>query len=229
MAYQFKADIDTEAFYYDPSTDYALNKLINSHPDFQQNLGYELEKRKKKILRYIILNYDMNTPLRRKHSNYFKRKVEAAKIAGFKYNKKEKRFANCVENILISKDDVVNAMIVRYVMYFHNQDYLRLVIFNEWLGNIARKEMSKGDIEKKNIDALNEISKGIEELTNKIFGTSEIDEESKELKQQLYKAMEEEKESLHPDEVAEQLQNDPNLFQESGDWMKKAEEEISKL
>lgn len=216
-------DLPLDVFYFNPSKDYELNKLEKSHPDFQVDLGGDLQKRKKTVLRYIVLNYDMNTPLRRKFSDYFYRKKEALRIAGFRLDPKTKRFSRPVENMMISKDPVVNAMIARYVMYFYNQDYIRLVTFYEWLGHLSGKKMDKSDVETKDIKAMNELSDAVEYLTNKIFGTGNVDEESKELKQKLYKAMEEKKKSLRPDDVAKQLQDDKDMFKDMGSWMDKAE------
>lgn len=216
-------DLNTEVFYYNPTKDYELKKLEKSHPDFQQNLVGDLQKRKKTVLRYIILNYDMNTPLRRKFPDYFYRKKEALKIAGFKVDSKTKRFNRSVENMIISKDPIVNAMIARYIMYFYNQDYIRLVTFYEWLGHLAGKGMEKSNVEGKDIKAMNDLSEAVEALTNKIFDIHGVDEESKELKQKLYKAMEEEKKNLRPDDVAKQLQDDKEMFKDMGSWMDKAE------
>jgi len=216
-------DFNMEVFYFNPVKNYELEKLENSHPDFQQDLGGDLQKRKKTVLRYIVLNYDMNTPLRRKFPDYFYRKKEALRIAGFKIDPKTKRFSRSVENMMISKDSVVNAMIARYVMYFYNQDYIRLVTFYEWLGHLSGKKMDKNDVNNTDIKAMNDLSDSVEQLTNKIFGTAGVDEESKELKQRLYKAMEEKKRSLRPDDVVKQLQDDKNMFNDMGGWMDKEE------
>lgn len=213
------SDFDLTQFQFDPSKDYELNKLIKSHQDFQQKLGADLEKQRKTILRYIILMYDIHSPLRIMFSEDFKRKREAAVLAGFKMKQKNRKLTPSLEDILIGKNPVVNEMIIRYVLGFYNPDYLRLVVFKEMLGQMARNSINGQNVTPQNIKAFNELSQSIEQLQDKIFGSRE----SKELKEELYKTLEEEYFNLHPDMVAKEMAENEKLFEGMGDDLEKGD------
>ena len=160
-----------------------------------------LKTHKKQILRYIILQYDKNTPLRYYYPNYYKRKMNAAVMAGFPRNAKTGRFSESVKDILIGNNDGVNRAIVRYVMQFFDNDYLMLVLWNEILGSRAADLMkTKNDknLSQTHIKAIKDIRTEIDTLTQKVFGGKE----NKNLEEELYKALEVEKDALHPDWVA---------------------------
>jgi hypothetical protein len=205
-----KEDIDGNVFLFNPLKDYELKKLENSHEDFQAEFG-DLDKHKKKIFRFIILNYDINTPLRVQYKDYFKRKGKAAIMAGFKVREDTGKFDDEVTHAMLGLNDVVNGMIVRYLMNFYNEDYLQLITFWEFFGQFARGQFTEQKT-KQNIQAIENIKKSITELTEKVFGGNE----SRELKKELYRALEMEKASMHPDYVAMELKEKKDMFKHEG-------------
>lgn len=201
-------DLDGSLFLYDPTKDTHIEKLKNSHEDFQLDLG-SLNNYRKKLLKFIILQYDLNTPLRIEYKDYFRRKANAALLAGFKRNKQSGKFKEDIANAMIGKNDEVNRMIVRYVMYFYNEDYLQLILYWEYLGTFGRGQLN-GNINSQTIRALDNIRETISKLTQRIFGG----DESVDLKQKLYKALDSEKNNLHPDNVTKDLKENPDMFAE---------------
>ena len=206
---------DYSVFLYDPSRYYTLDRLKDSHTDFKAGLPDELEKDRKKVLRYIILAYDINTPLRRMFPVYLTMKKEAAVMAGFKIDKKMKKFDDAVEDMIVGQDAGVNKMIVRYVMYFYNHKYLQLVVFNEVMGQLALQKMGTASFNTSEIKGFNEIGESIEKLTNEIFGGNE----SRELKKELHKLLEGEIEDLRPDIMAREVNKNPDLFKDMDKWL----------
>jgi hypothetical protein len=204
-------DIDGSVFLYDPTKDTEIEKLKNSHSDFQEDLE-KLNNYRKKLLKFIVLQYDIQSPLRIEYSDYFKRKANAAMMAGFKRNAKTGKFKEEIADAMIGNNDVVNKMIVRYVMNFYNEDYLQLIIYWEMFGRFGREQFIKG-ISPQSVNALNNIKETISQLTEKIFGGRE----TMELKKQLYRALDMEKENLHPDNIAKELSQNPDLFEEGID------------
>jgi len=201
-------DLDTSVFLYDPSKDHDLKKLQSSHEDFQAELD-GLNKDRKKILRFIILVFDKQTPLRLEFKDFFSRKGEAALMAGFKRTGKNKRFREDVEDAILGKNDKVNGMIVRYLMYFYDEDYMQLALYYQLFGIFGKEKMSEANISPQQINALNSIHKTIKELTQKLFGG----DESRELKAELYRSLSSETWNLHPDRVAEKLSEGEDLFE----------------
>lgn len=201
-------DINGDVFLYDVTKNTELEKLKNSHVDFQADLG-DLNKQRKQFLRFIILQYDLNTPLRLEYNDYFKRKANAALLAGFKRNKQSGKFKESVADAMVGKNDAINGMIIRYLMNFYNEDYLQLILYWEYLGQLGRNMLS--DLSPQKINVIDNMRKAIGSLTEKIFGGNE----SVELKQSLYRALDMEKNNLHPDNVTKDLQENSNLFKEA--------------
>jgi len=201
-------DINGDAFLYDPTKDVSLEKLKSNHVDFQADLG-DLNKQRKKLIRFIILQYDLNTPLRLEYNDYFKRKANAALLAGFKRNKQSGKFKESVADAMVGKNDAVNGMIIRYLMNFYNEDYLQLILYWEYLGQLGRNMLN--DLSPQKINVIDNMRKAISSLTEKIFGG----DESVELKQSLYRALDMEKNNLHPDNIARDLKDNSDLFKEA--------------
>ncbi len=202
--------LESSVFYTDPKKDHEIDLLMKTHEDFQEDLG-DLEKDRKKLLRFIILMYDMNTPLRNAYRNYFTRKGQAALMAGFKRDKQTGKFKEAVKDAMLGKNDIVNGMIVRYVMNFYNEDYLNLILYWELFGKFGREQMTKSSISPQQVNAMDSMKKTINDLTQKIFGG----DESRELTKELYRALEMESESLNPDNVAWELKRNPNFMKEN--------------
>ena len=193
--------LDGSVFEYNPKDNKDLKKLEESHPDFHGvNAKSGLKTLKKEILRYIILMYDKNTPLRTSYNAYHKRKGYAAIMAGFQRDPRTKKFNNAVKDVILGQNDDVNKGIVRYVMQFFDADYLQLILYNELMGKQFRSSMQDNQkaLSSTHINAIQDIREEINRLTEKVFGGKE----SKELEKELYRALEIEKETLHPDFVA---------------------------
>lgn len=206
-------DIDCSVFEYNPNSHKDLRALEDSHSDFYSvNAKSGIKTLKKEILRYIILMYDKNTPLRVMYSGFYKRKGYAAIMAGFQRDPRTGRFNNAVKDIVLGKNDDVNKGIVRYIMKFADADYLQLIIYNELLGQQFRTAMSDGQkaLTSTNVKAIQEIREEISGLTEKVFGGNE----SRELEVELYRALEIEKETLHPDFVSRQVSDKEEPFKD---------------
>lgn len=208
--------IDGTVFLYNPKKHQDLRKLEESHQDFYGvNAKSGLKTLKKEILRYIILMYDKNTPLRTLYSNYNKRKGYAAIMAGFQRDPRTNKFNNAPKDVLLGNNDDTNKAIVRYIMFFFDADYLQLILYNELLGKQFRASMKEEQkaLTGANINAIQNIREEINRLTEKVFGGKE----TKELEAELYRALEIEKETLHPDWVAKRITDGDEPFKELED------------
>jgi hypothetical protein len=213
-------NINLSAFKYNPADNKDLKRLEENHEEFYGvNAKSGLKVLKKEILRYIILMYDKNTPLRIMYTGFNKRKGYAAIMAGFKRDPRTGKFNNAVKDVILGKNDDVNKAIVRYLMFFYDADYLQLIIYYELLGKQYRTAMEDGQkaLSNTNVQAIEKIREEINRLTEKIFGNEDGSEESKDLEIELYRALEIEKETLHPDFVARQWTDGEEPFKDMVD------------
>lgn len=204
-------DLDGSVFMYNPKKDSELKRLLDVHSDFNFPLYSGIKTLRYQILRYIVLQYDKNTPLRHHFPNYYKRKMQAAIMAGFQRNSKTGRFSESVKDILIGENEDINKAIIRYVMMFYDDDYLMLIIYRELLGGQSADMMKMKNskpLSNSNIQAIREMNQEIKQLAEKIFGGKE----NRKLEEELYRSLEYEIEALRPDYVAKQLSKGEKLF-----------------
>lgn len=97
---------------------------LNNIPELQVNLEVDFRNL---IIRYIILFYDRNTPLKRIEKEN-DRKMYAALMAGIEYNDKTGKFSPETENIFRCKDVLVNKMILGFVRHFGSVQYSTLIV-----------------------------------------------------------------------------------------------------
>lgn len=193
-----RSDLNLTRFLYNPFEQDTIGKLVAKYDEFGfKFINFE---NKKKIVSYIILMFDFNTPLREDILDYNERKRTAALLAGFKvgdggYFKKE------IEDALIGQNDDVNRAIIRYTMLFSNPDYMMLVSFYDMFFR-ENEEAFKSGATKTKIENIDKLNKAIKKLTKEIFGG----EESVNLRKALYGSADEMRVALKPEDVATRLE-----------------------
>lgn len=181
-------------FLYDPSDPDLLAKL-SRHKEFAAKVP-----NKRKVVQYIILMYDKNNDeIRAEYPFYPQRKMEVARCVGLVEGGKAPKV---VEDILIGKNEDVNAMIVRYLTLFNDPDLLLLSAYYSIYINL-NKAAYKGEIDKPTIANLETVNRAIKDLTDGLFGGKD----ETELRQELYKSIEEQSLGIRPEEIAEALQS----------------------
>lgn len=188
--------LDTSRFLYDPLDENLLSKLTRFN-EFKVNLtGIS----KKQVVQYIILMYDLqNEEVRAEYPFYPQRKLEVAKAVGLISEGKKATIK--VENVLIGKNEDVNRMIVRYLTLFNNPDLLMLASMYAISVHLHVQSYSP-DFGKSTITDLEKVNNSIKELTESVFGGKD----ETELRQELYRSIEEQSLGIRPEEVAEALQ-----------------------
>jgi hypothetical protein len=188
--------IDTSRFLYNPLDDNLVVKLAKFN-EFKVNVTV---MSKRHICQYIVLMYDKNNDeIRAEYPFYPQRKLEIAKAVGLipPKGKTPKK----VEDMLIGRNEDVNKMIVRYLTLFNNPDLLMLASMYSISLHLHVQSYSP-DFDKNTISNLEKVQKNIMELTENIFGGKD----ETELRQELYKSIEEQSLGIRPEEVAEALQ-----------------------
>lgn len=103
---------------------------LKSFIEFTAVIEYEDEIiDKNKILKYVFLLYDHNSPLKQ-HDNLIKRKIVAAQIAGFKTDK-DGYFEPAVDLAMRGLLPEVNRMIIRFCRIYGSAIYSALITVTE--------------------------------------------------------------------------------------------------
>lgn len=158
-----------------------------------------------KIIKYIVLMYDMNTPLKR-IDNIQKRKYTAGKISYFPTDE-EGKFREHYEEIMNGKSFTVNQMIFRYLKFHRNPDYSFLVSLEDsYYTNLTK--MMGGDN-----SAYSIVKNQKDDLTR---ATSEFlnQDDQGVLKESLYEHIDMDNMGIRPEDVAEALSKHEDPFPE---------------
>ena len=89
--------LDLSRCLFDPRSQSFLSD-IKSYEEFNEDIPYKLPK--KRIMTYIVLIYDMDSPLRKEIRDLTARKIMALDLSGFKRDKKTGHFERPIELML---------------------------------------------------------------------------------------------------------------------------------
>lgn len=116
--------------------------------EFKQDFGAD----RNKVIRYMVLLYDIESPIKKKIPDYVRAKQVCAEIAGFTADE-EGRFPENVDVILRCKSEEFNRMLVRYLRYFMSDTYTMITTMREAFYN-AQVLIVAADPEKGNKSAI---------------------------------------------------------------------------
>lgn len=194
-------DVNEKLYLCNPKSELAIESLIDSYPELREELDI-LESQRVKVIKFIILFYDLNSDVKNYVPEFWERKRICATLAGFKL-KDGKKYSKHVKNFLIGSNIVVNGMIIRYLLLFNNPDYIELQVASDMYQKQALKAMKLGisagaDSVKKTNENLTILNKKIKETTILVFGGKE----SSELEEKLYFEMQRNRLELRPEDIA---------------------------
>ena len=152
---------------------------------------------KNKVLSYIMLMYDPNTPLRTAITNITQRKLEAATLSNFNWEEEGVKFTYEYEQILSNNHEQSVIFILEFLRSFRNAKYSKLISLEEGyyksLENVFKADSNKAI----------EQSKGYEDEIERVLNDLTYDDQK--LREDLYIIVEQERLSLIPEKIAEQL------------------------
>jgi len=163
---------------------------------FREDPGPAIDNNK--VMQYILLMYDINSPYRKKFSDPAKRKIEIAHDVQFPMGEGGV-FESAIEDLLKGKNKIVNKKIVEYVRLHRNFKYSYLVsveasyysLLLDILGgdtrNIMKAKELQGELESNLLEILNQ-------------------DNNKFVKDEMLRYMETERLELRPEDIAGKLQ-----------------------
>ena len=163
---------------------------------FRDDPGPEIDN--EKVMQFIMLTYDKNSPYRKKFPDVLKRKIEVAHDCQFKITDGGV-FESATEDFLKGKNRIVNRKIVEYVRLHRNFKYSFLVSMENAYYNLML-EILGGDT--KNVMKAKELRDELEESVMEIFN----DDTNSFIKDELLRYMETERLELRPEDIALKLQ-----------------------
>lgn len=171
--------------------------LLRAFPELAKHREFKVQfekLNKDNVIRYVVYMYDRNTPFRRKFPDILKRKIEAAKEAGFKISEGG-MFEEEVETLLRGKDNKVNDMVCAYARIHKNFKYSFFITMEEIFYSLMRSIVD-GDL--KNIAELKKTQLELDETMNELL----TDDKNPFLIERFLRYIEKERLALRPEDIA---------------------------
>jgi hypothetical protein len=151
-----------------------------------------------KLMKYIILMYDKNSPYRKKYTDVLKRKIEVAHDVDFK-TIEGGNFEPPVEDFLKGKNEKVNKKIVAYVRMHRNYKYSYLVTIDESYYSLMLDILGGAT---KQIGSAKEVQGELEETLLEILN----EDTNPYLRDEILRYMENDRLELRPEDIAKKVQ-----------------------
>lgn len=149
---------------------------------------------KDKVIRYIMLLYDKNSPFRIKFNDVLIRKVEVAKGAGWEIED-HGLFNDEVERLLRGENKHVNRMIIAFVRLHRNFKYSYLIALEETFYRFLLETIT-GEI--KNMAQMKSTQGELEELITELLNQ----DKNPYIREELLRYVEEARLNLRPEDIA---------------------------
>lgn len=175
-------------------TSKTLEKDMGGYKEFTVDFGVD----RAKVLKFIILAYDMHSPLRDIYMDIWERKRAAAIAAGFKTGK-DGRFDGDVEDMLVGENKNVNVAIAKYITIHGLPEYTAMIAYQNGL-HLEMLKVQNGNITQNITKNINLLNSYLNEVTEYIFGGKDVVN----VRQALYAMSEHDRFPL-PDDVVRRI------------------------
>ena len=183
---------------YSPLSESLKDEMLPKMPMIAEYRGGKGKIPINDILRYVILTYDVQSPAQREVRDYYQRKRTCAQYVGFPTTPDGKWRDDAVA-ILLGADEWFNSLMSRYLSLLALPEYTLLIALLELLARRTKKIFDGLDDDKTHT-IINALTDKIKELTNKIFGSGEVDE-IQQARRALYAQAEDDRLRLRPEDV----------------------------
>lgn len=163
---------------------------------------------RKRVFTWIVIMFDLNSPLRRTITNYYDRKKLAAEIAGWERGRNNE-FPEEVTQVLLGENETVNKLIVSYLMLFSMPEYTQLIAYLN-IQFALMMEAMKQAFDKDTVKLLDDLTTKIKRLTSEIYGSGQVDEVMN-ARKALYNMAEKERVRLNPESIVKVLSEEGEL------------------
>ena len=164
--------------------------------EFKWNPGEGIDN--EKLIRYILLMYDRNSPYRKKYSDISRRKIEIAHDVGFP-TMEDGKFESPIEDFLKGRNTIVNRKIVAYIKLHRSYKYAYQVSIEETYYNLIEGMLGG---ETKNVAELRKLRDELEENLLELLNQ----DNNPVLKDEILRYIEEERLALRPEDIARKMQ-----------------------
>lgn len=221
MDSRFK-DIEFKDMKYNPifpkgKSVFTIYPELARQPEFKASPLHGLDN--KMVMQYIFCMYDKKTPYRLEYPNSIQRKLEIAKDVGFEMD--GNKFVEDVDNMIRGKNIRVQRKITAFIRLLHDYQWTYHIALEENYYNLLHNIMSGKSAK------MNELNNIKSQLENSLEMLKNSDD-SMQLTYEILEVMDEEREVLRPERVAEMMADGEDPFPEDEIFADKDEEFLDK-
>ena len=214
MPDHFQINIETAYLRFNPNSPKFLKTIIKEIPEFGKYHSdfARTDTGKTRLYSWIVIMYDLNTPLRREIKDMYKRKVYAGSLCGITPHAVTGKYRECFEDIFVGKDRDVNALIAKFISSFSSPEYTQLMAHAAIQYSMLEKIIA-GRARKETQTMFDTATDKMKELEHVLYGSGERDE-TREAIRALYKQVAYDLSDMRPESVAKTMVEEGKLNDE---------------
>lgn len=189
---------------YNPTAPKFLTNIRNI-PAFK---SYDSKLSVGKVFSWIVMMFDLNSPMRKTITNYYDRKKMCAELSGWAIGKNGE-FPEEITKMLIGEDAGVNNLIVAYLALFSMPEYTQLIAYLNMQYSLTKDALTER-FDHNTAKTLDFVTDKIKSLTNEVFGSGQTTEVMK-ARQALYDMAEKERVKLNPENIVKIMTEEGEL------------------
>lgn len=194
--------LDFSKCLYDPSSRKLEERMIEDMEEFNVDLGTD-SRHRKSIFKFIIMMYDMESPLRELYPNINHRRREAAFMAGFELNAKGE-FSEKIVRMIAGEDDRIIPLITAYLLRVGLVDFVAVEASMSMYMDISKKMIAK-TATKDEMEQHRKLLKDIKTYEEEVFRGKEAIN----IRRALYQGVETARKAPKPEDMAKRLRENP--------------------
>ena len=213
MNYDIK-NLDCEKMWINPQSPLLIPRVEKEIPSIA-NIQYSwIPKRftKAMVIRYIVLMYDKNSPIRQMHAlDWMAQKFEACAYSGFDLKKSKDgyyRFDQEVVDMVLGKNDTVNDMIIAYIGWCNNHQWDYSVYLKESMLQFTRDAVGRKITDYKSAADYKKLYDDYRKIAGEL---SREKEETEEFLSRFYYQIEQSRLAIRPEDYAKALNEGSDL------------------
>jgi hypothetical protein len=201
-----KIDFDGSMLRFDPNDPNFVQDLEGDIPAFKEFQIPEIKSddMRRRLFTWIVIMYDLHTPLRTEIKSLYDRKTFAGSIVGFRVKLKTGQYAPWIEEMFLGKRSEVNDLVVKYISSFASPEYQQLMAHAE-NQQVLLKAVLSGASKKETLEQIDKSAAVISKLTNFLYGSGDRDEVY-EARRALYKQVAIDLGNMKPESVAKAIE-----------------------
>lgn len=202
--------VDTRKLKYNPKAKNFVSKLREDIPEFAAYSGHKNKKpEREQLFTYIVILYDINSPMSYEVLDYYEKKSEVASMVEFPC-KEDGEWEEYVEDVILGKNREVNELVAAFIAQFGSPEYIQKIAYTEMLRRETFKALGQKTSTKDTFQNIDKLTDKLKEIDRVLYQSGKTDELA-EARNALYAKAVRDAVKIRPEDIVDILERDGDL------------------